>query len=405
MSGWTEWVRAELQSIREADRWRATVAFDGDSVEGRIADREFISFASNDYLGLSSHPAVREAAMQAIARWGSGSGASRLITGTRSLHHELEHALAHWQRTERALLFSTGYAANLGVLQVFGGADATIFSDALNHASIIDGCRLSKSRAVVYRHNDLDHLAELLAVAPKAARRIVVTEAIFSMDGDAAPLAQLAGLCAQHGALLIVDEAHAALGTSHLSQLGLADYLCVGTLSKTLGALGGWVAGPAPLIDLLVNRARTFIFTTAPAPAQVAAALAALEIYEGPEGEMLRRRLRAHVQRLRPGHPSAVIPYILGSNSAALAAARRLFELGLYVPAIRPPTVAPGTARLRVALSAAHTDAMMDRLCDALAEVGPPLSPPDIDSREQGDTLRTGSVQVERSDAKRAAGR
>jgi 8-amino-7-oxononanoate synthase len=374
VSAWTDWVQAELREIREADRWRATVAFDGDGVAGRVGDREVISFASNDYLGLASHPQVRKASIEAIERWGSGSGASRLVTGTRTLHHELEGALARWQRTERAMLFSTGYAANLGVLQVFGSGDATIFSDALNHASIIDGCRLAKARSVVFRHNDLDHLRSLLRGAP--GRRIVVTEAVFSMDGDAAPLRELAALCAQHDALLIVDEAHAVLETERLSQLGHAQVLCVGTLSKTLGALGGWVAGDAALIDLLVNRARTFIFTTAPAPAQAAAALAALQIYCSAEGAALRKRLRGHIDRLRPGHPSAVVPYIIGSNADAIAAARRLYERGLYVPAIRPPTVPQGTARLRVALSAAHTDAMIDRLCEALAPFDSPAVAP-----------------------------
>ncbi len=379
MSLWAEWAAAELDGIRRADRWRATVSFDGAGIQGRVGDRDMISFASNDYLGLSAHEEVRAAASEAIMRWGGGSGASRLITGTRSLHHELEAALAQWKMTERALLFSTGYAANLGALQVFGTADATIFSDALNHASIIDGCRLSKARTIVFRHNDMEHLRQLLESTP--GRRIVVTEAIFSMDGDAAPLQELGRLCAAHGALLVVDEAHSVLGPSWPVGCEGLEYLRVGTLSKTLGSLGGWAAGPASLIDLLVNRARTFIFTTAPTPANAAAALAALSIYRSNEGAALRGRLRMLVDLLRPGHPSAVIPYILGDNATAIAAARGLFESGLYVPAIRPPTVPLGTARLRVALSAAHTDEMVMQLRAALVQVSSPSTDPQLGMR------------------------
>lgn len=367
MNVWGDWAQAQLDGIREARRWRSTVAFDGAGVVGRVGDRDVISFASNDYLGLASHERVRAAATAAIGQWGSGSGASRLITGTRSLHHELEAALANWKGTERAMLFSTGYAANLGVLQVFGGAAATIFSDALNHASIIDGCRLAKARPVIYRHNDMAHLRQLLDATP--GRKIVVTESVFSMDGDASPLGELASLCAAHGALLIVDEAHAVLGPEVPHAVEGLECLRVGTLSKTLGALGGWVAGSAALIDLLVNRARTFIFTTAPPPADAAAALASLAIYRSEEGAALRSRLRSFVEQLRPGHPSAIVPVILGAESTALAAAQRLLDRGLYVPAIRPPTVAVGTARLRVALSAAHTDEMLARLREGLAEI------------------------------------
>lgn len=363
---WSDWAQAELQGIRQAGRWRVTRAFDGADVHGRVAERDVISFASNDYLGLASHPRVRAAAIAAIEQWGSGAGASRLVTGTRSLHHELEAALAHWQRTPRAVLFSSGYAANLGVLQVFGTADATIFSDALNHASIIDGCRLARARTVVFRHNDVAQLDELLAATP--GRKIVVTESVFSMDGDAAPLPELAGLCAKHAALLIVDEAHAVLRPPTDAIDGI-DYLRIGTLSKTMGAIGGWAAGSTPMIELLVNRARTFIYTTASPPADVAAALAALAIYRSEEGVALRARLRRLVDQLRPGHPSAIVPIIVGSESAALVASQAFFEQGLYVPAIRPPTVPPGTSRLRIALSAAHTDAMMARLRVALTRL------------------------------------
>jgi 8-amino-7-oxononanoate synthase len=360
---WRDWAEGELARIRAADRWRQLVAFDGAGPEGTVKGRRVISFAANDYLGLAGHPQVCAAAQSAIALYGSGAGASRLITGTRSLHLELEAELARWKGAERALVFPNGFAANLGVLSTLGSEGATVFSDALNHASIIDGCRLAKARTVVYRHADLDHLESLLQ--DTSGRKIVVTDSVFSMDGDVAPLPDLAQLCVRYGALLVLDEAHAVLGPEAPACEGL-ELLRVGTLSKMLGSLGGWVAGPASLIDVLVNRARSFIYTTGLSPADTAAGLAALAIYRSAEGQQLRARLRAIIDRLRPGHPSPIVPIILGEDRAALSAAEALLARGIYVPAIRPPTVPLGTARLRVALSAAHTDPMLLQLQEAL---------------------------------------
>lgn len=366
MSSWDEWIRNELDGIRRANRWRRTVAFDGDGPEGQVADRRVVSFASNDYLGLASHPAVRRAAVEALERWGSGSGSSRLVTGTRTLHHQLEQAIAEWKGTQAAVVFPTGYAANLGVLQVFGSADATIFSDELNHASIIDGCRLAKARKTVFRHNDAEHLRELMQATH--GKKIVVTEAVFSMDGDVAPFTALLQACEQHDALLVVDEAHAVLSSKLESDY--PGYIRIGTLSKTLGALGGWVAATQSIVDLLINRARTFIFTTALTPADAASARAALDIYRSEEGDRLRATLRKHVDTIRPGHGSPIVPVVMGSEAAAMAASAALFERGYYVPAIRPPTVPVGTSRLRVALSAAHTSAMVEGLREALLAIG-----------------------------------
>ncbi len=365
VDNWEEWIDAQLNAVRESNRWRQTVAFDGEGASGRVADRELLNFASNDYLGLAGHPAVRSAAIDAVERWGGGSSASRLVTGTRTLHHELEHAIARWKGTECALVFPTGYAANLGVLQVLGHENATIFSDELNHASLIDGCRLAKARKVVFRHNDVEHLASLMDAIQ--GPKIVVTEAVFSMDGDAAPVLELQKLCIEQDALLIVDEAHAVL--SSMPHSSYSGYVRIGTLSKTLGALGGWVAGTRSLIDLLVNRARTFIFTTALSPADAGAALAAVGVYCSTEGDALRARLRGYVNEIRPGHDSPIVPVILGSESAAIRASAGLLARGLYVPAIRPPTVPPGTSRLRVVLSAAHTPEMVAKLRDALVDV------------------------------------
>jgi 8-amino-7-oxononanoate synthase len=363
---WNTWAERELAGLRAINRYRETVPFDGDGPEGRVGDRRLVSFASNDYLGLASHPQVRLAAIAAIERFGTGAMASRLVVGTRSLHVELEALLAEWNQTERALVFPSGYAANLGVLTTFGEADVTLFSDELNHASIIDGCRLAKARTLIYRHLDLQHLQSLLRQTP--GRKIVVTESVFSMDGDTAPLPALAQLCSEHGALLILDEAHAALGPKLAATRDL-EVLHVGTLSKTLGSLGGFVAGSSRLIELLVNRARTFIFTTGLSPADTAAASAAVRICRSEEGNHLRARLRSLVDMLRPGHPSPIVPIVLGEDAAALAAAAQLREAGIHVPAIRPPTVPKGTARLRVALSASHTEAMVGSLQAALGKL------------------------------------
>jgi 8-amino-7-oxononanoate synthase len=369
MNQWNVWATEQLDGLRALNRFREPVPFDGDGPEGVVRGKRVLSFASNDYLGLAAHLTVRAAAISAIERFGTGAMASRLIVGTRSLHRELEQAIAEWKRTESALVFSSGYAANMGVLATLGGADVTLFSDELNHASIIDGCRLAKARTVVYRHLDLDHLQQLLRQT--IGRKIVVTESVFSMDGDCAPLQALAELCVEHGALLVLDEAHAVLGPKLIPVNGL-QVLHVGTLSKTLGALGGFVAGSNRLIELLINRARTFIFTTGLSPADTAAALAALRICESDEGERLRARLRFLIDMLQPHHPSAIVPIVLGEDSAALDAAAQLRERGIHVPAIRPPTVPRGTSRLRVALSAAHTEISVQLLRHALDEIATP---------------------------------
>ena len=363
---WTSWAAAECQTLRGQGRWRELRVLDAAGVVGTLGDgAEVVSFASNDYLGLSSHPAVVDAAVRALGRWGAGAGASRLVTGSRPVHALLEEQLAEWKHAERALVFPTGFAANLGVLGALGGPGVRVFSDEFNHASIVDGCRLSRAETVVYPHGDVGRLRELLRWP---GRTIVVSDTVFSMDGDMAPVVDLVGVCAERGALLVLDDAHVVLGPEF--ETDGAEVLRVGTLSKALGSLGGFVAGPAALIEVLVNRARPFIFSTASAPAAMAAAVAALEVVRGPEGDMLRGRLRANVDRVRPGHPSPIVPVVLGGEAEALTASQRLLARGLLVPAIRPPTVPAGTSRLRVTLSAAHTDAQVGALVDALSELG-----------------------------------
>jgi len=367
---WREWAEGETARIHDAGQWREPRDLDAAGPEGKLAPdgRPVVSFASNDYLGLTQHPAVVAAAHAALDRWGAGAGSARLIVGSRPIHSELEAALAAWKHTERAVLFPTGFATNLGVLTTFAGPGAFVVSEELNHASIVDGCRLARAEPAISRHADAAHVDELLT-SSDATRKVVVTDSVFSMDGDLAPLDDLTEICARHDALLVVDEAHAVLSPD--PSYDGADVIRIGTLSKTLGALGGFAAGPAALCDLLVNRARSYIFTTASTPADMAAARAALEIVRSAEGDDLRARLRAHVERVRPGHPSQILPVVIGDERATLAAAAALLDEGMLVPAIRPPTVAPGTSRLRVALCAAHTDEQVERLARALERLDP----------------------------------
>jgi len=360
---WDDWADHEAKLVHDAGRWRAPRDLDARGPTGTFEGRAVVSFASNDYLGLTQHPAVIAAAHDALDRWGTGAGSARLIVGSRPVHSRLEGALADWKGTERAVLFSTGFAANLGVIGALADRDTLVCSDELNHASIIDGRRLARAPLAVFRHRDATHVDDILTSA-RGVRALVVSETIFSMDGDAAPVDDLREVCDRHGALLVLDEAHAVLGPSVAS----SDHvLRVGTLSKTLGALGGFVAGPQRFTDLLVNRARSFIFTTASTPADAAAALAAIDVVRSAEGGALRARLRAHVDRLRPGHPSPILPYLCGSEQRALDTAAALLDDDILVTAIRPPTVAPGTSRLRVTLSAAHTDDQVEHLARALA--------------------------------------
>ena len=361
--GWDEWVDSENESIRAQGRWRRLRPLDGPGPDFRLADgTPVISFASNDYLGLSAHPAVRNAALEALERWGTGTGSSRLIVGHRPVHGALEDDIAAWRDTEAALVFPTGFQTNMGVLTTFG-AGARIVSDELNHASIIDGARLAKADVTVYRHGDVEQAAHLVAGAP--GRVLVVSDTVFSMDGDVADVKGLSEVCARAGALLVLDDAHAVFGEGALMAPGPA-CLRVGTLSKALGSQGGYVTGPRAWIDLLINRARSFIFTTGLSPASAAAARAALAVCRSSEGDVRRETLRRHIATIRPGHPTPIIPIMIGDETAALDAADRLLQHGVLVPAIRPPTVPIGTSRLRVSLSAAHSEADLARLVEAL---------------------------------------
>ncbi len=368
-SRWQARVEERAAALASAGRWRVPRPFDALGCRGVLEERgqQVVSFAGNDYLGLSRHPSVVEAACEAARRWGTGSGGSRLVTGSRPVHHRLEDALARWKGAERAVVVPSGFAANLAVLTTFGVAGVRICSDERNHASIVDGARLARGEVTVYRHGDVDHLRSLVMRAGGPV--VVVTDTVFSMDGDVAPLAAIGECCRGHDVLVVLDEAHGVLAEDPAPALEAVDCLRVGTLSKTLGAVGGFVAGARRFVELIENQARAYIFTTAPTPPDMAAALAALAVLRSAEGERRRAVLAAHVERLAPGWGSPIVPVVLGSEADALAASAALLERGMWVPAIRPPTVAPGTSRLRVTLSADHHHDEVDRLAAALREL------------------------------------
>jgi 8-amino-7-oxononanoate synthase len=345
--------------------------------------RECLSFCSNDYLGLAGHPALVEAAQSAAARHGVGAGASHLVNGHSVLHHELEAALASFSGLPAALLFSTGYMANLGVVTALAGRDDEVFADKLNHASLNDAALLSRAKFTRYPHLDLAVLEKRLA-ASRARRKLVVTDAVFSMDGDIAPVPELLALCKRHDALLILDDAHGfgvlgAGGRGVLEHFDVASERIVymATLGKAAGVFGAFVAGPAELTDYLVQRARTYIYTTATPPLLSAALLASLRLIE--EDGWRRKRLRESVAGLRQGlklrrwrlmdSATPIQPVIIGDNQETLAVSKALLERGIWVPAIRPPTVPKGEARLRISLSADHSPEDVAQLAAALNEL------------------------------------
>jgi 8-amino-7-oxononanoate synthase len=377
-------LQAELDALRSADRLRACPELAGVSRHRPLGPTgPLLSFSSNDYLGLASHPSLVEAATASFATQGLGAGAARLVTGNLPAHRDLEATLATFLERPAALAFPTGYQANLGVLTALAGPEDLIASDAANHASLIDGCRLSRARVAIFAHGDAAAAARALATPGSFRRRFLVTESLFSMDGDEAPLAALAQAATAVDAVLVVDEAHALGvcgpgGRGLCAAAGVEPDVLIGTLGKAFGAAGGFVSGSLPLKDLLLNRARTFVFTTAPPPPIAAAAAAGVRLAAGPEGENRRERLRANATFLTdrlggrmPPPPGPIVPIVVGSDASALAAAAVLRAAGLFVPAIRPPTVPEGTARLRVTLSSEHTQPELELLAQALLRVLP----------------------------------
>jgi 8-amino-7-oxononanoate synthase len=385
-------LEAELADLGSRDRLRACPELEGLSRQRPTGPAvgaagqpvgPLISFASNDYLGLASHPEVLAAAAETAAREGFGAGAARLVSGDLPAHRALEADLARFVRRPAALLFPTGYQANLGVVTALAGPSDLIASDAANHASLIDGCRLSKASVAIFAHADPASAARALSRPGTFRRRFLLTESLFSMDGDAAPLSALADVADAHDAVFVVDEAHALGvlgpgGRGLSAAVGIVPDVLVGTLGKAFGAAGGFATGTSVLRDYLVNRARTFIFTTALPPPVAGAARAALRLAAGPSGDERRARLRRSqghfIERLDgkvAATPGPILPVILGGDTQALAAAAHLRHRGFLVAAIRPPTVPEGTARLRLTFSSEHTEAELDALAAALTEILP----------------------------------
>ena len=339
-------------------------------------DREQWNFASNDYLGLSQHPTICDAFIEGIRIHGAGSASSRLITGTIPPHVQLEEKIASAKCTEAALTFGSGFTTALAAIPIIAGKGDFIVLDKLAHASLIDGARTSAATLRVFPHNDTHKLEQILTTLRAKnpdSRILVVTESVFSMDGDLCPLAEIVAICGKLRAEILLDEAHAigVIGPDGMglaAELGLQDkiHFQMGTLSKAIGLSGGYLAASRDWIDLITNLARPFIYTTAPPPAIAHAAIAAFDLISSKEGATLRDSLFENIHRVRPGHPSAIIPIILGSNESALQASATLEEKGFLVPAIRFPTVPRDSARLRVTLSAAHTAEPVQRLADLL---------------------------------------
>ena len=374
----------ELERRRAAGLLRRLRPIDGPqdpwvTIEGR----RVLLLCSNNYLGLATHPALREAAARAARDWGVGAGASRLISGSLRLHEALEEQLAALKGTAAALLFGSGYQANVGAITALVGSDDAVFSDELNHASIIDGCRLSRARVLVYPHNDVEALAALLT-RHSARRRLVVTESVFSMDGDSAPLAAICDVADRYGAFVMVDEAHATgvlgpTGGGLVEAAGLRGRVAlqVGTLGKALGTYGAFVAGSRAVVDLLVNAARSFVYTTALPPPAVAAAAAAVNVLQAEPQR--RQQLAANASTLWHGlrdaglqvgaAPGHIIPVHIGDAERTMQWSEALLAAAVFVQGIRPPTVPPGTARLRVTVMSTHTATDLAAAVNAFRQV------------------------------------
>lgn len=354
------------------------------SVEGR----EVLLFASNNYLGLANHPQLKDAAIKAIEKFGVGSGASRLISGNVTPHHVLEDELASFKETEAALTFSSGYATNIGVIPNLARADSLILADRLCHASLIDGCRLSRATLRVFHHNDVSHLKSLLAKTRSRTSTLILTEGVFSMDGDVAPLPEIARLAEEYGATLLIDDAHGTgvmgatgRGTVEHFRLDSRHILQMGTLSKALGSSGGFIAGPKDFVSYLVNTARSFIYTTAPPPAIAAAASAALAVIrQEPQRRVMlwRNREFLHHGLVTMGFQltdtqSPILPIMVNDPELGVQMSQRLRAEGVWIPAVRPPTVPRGTSRLRITVTADHSLEHLETALRALRKVGTAL--------------------------------
>lgn len=386
MDDWTDYIAA----VKTMDLYRAPVSYRPlDAAYVEAEGEKYLLLATNNYLGLTHSLKVKQAAMKAIEEYGTGSGGSRLTTGSHPLYEKLEKKIAAFKGTEAAVIFNTGYMANVGTISAVVGKGDIVFSDELNHASIIDGCRLSKGQTAVYRHADMNHLAELLKNTPCSGRRLIVTDGVFSMDGDIAPLDRIVKLAEEYQAMVMVDDAH-AVGVLGQGGRGTADYfglkgrvhIQVGTLSKSLAAEGGYVAGSQALIHYLINKARSFIFSTALSPAVIGTAYAALEELES--SPSMVEKLLANADYVRTalthaglqidGSITPIVPIVVGEAGIAIKMAEELKKAGIIISAIRPPTVMPGASRLRLTVSAAHEQADLLEAVESIIAVSKKLN-------------------------------
>ena len=364
----------ELDALKQQGLYRKLRVLEGRPEAHTTYDHtSVVNLSSNNYLGLTTHPKLVKAAVEAVEKFGVGSGAVRTISGTMDMHMELERRLAAFKHVESVVVFQSGFAANAGTVAAVLTKDDVIISDELNHASIIDGCRLSKAPIKVFPHKDVAAARTIMEGLPKAQKKILITDGVFSMDGDLAPVGDLLAVCRAHDAWLMVDDAHGlgvvngGRGAAHGHDVPLR----MGTLSKALGSYGGYVCASAPVVDYLKTRARTFVYSTGLPPASVAAALAALDIIESEPARVAEPLRKARLFTGLMGLPEAqscIAPVIVGDARRALAISARLEEMGSLVGAIRPPTVPPGTSRLRVTFSAAHGDDDVTALAAAMRE-------------------------------------
>lgn len=377
------WLKKELKKLQKKRFLRKPVYLKP-SGEAKILinGQRYINFSSNNYLGLSGHSKIVQAAVKALKRYGFGSGASRLLSGSYIPHKKLEERIARFKKTEAALVFNTGYAANTGIIPAIAGVEAVILSDELNHASIVDGARLSKAKIKIYRHRDVNHLEKLLKNPSR--KMLIVTDTVFSMDGDIAPLKDIVFLSKKYNAMLMIDDAHGTgvlgkTGRGGLEHFGIktGEIIQMGTLSKALGCFGGFVAGSKNLINFLINRARSFIYSTSLPPAVAGACIMAIDIVDS-ESLTLRKRLWKNRQRLYHGlknlgydtlnSETPIIPLFVGDVKKTLKIGNYLYKEKIFSPAIRPPTVPEGKCRIRFSVTAAHTDEDIDLVIDRLSK-------------------------------------
>ena len=383
--------REELEGLRAGGLYRHLSLVEGAQTDRVMLDgREVLLLCSNNYLGLATHPSLKKAAIRAVELYGTGSGAARLVSGNMELHEALERRIATFKGTEAALLFNSGYAANTGIISAIAGKGDVIFSDRLNHASILDGSLLSRAKLVRYPHNDMVALRRLLSETGTVGRRLIVTDGVFSMDGDLAPLRDLVALKREFGTLLMVDDAHGTgiLGATgrgsgeHLGVIAGID-IQMGTLGKALGSFGAYAAASREIVEFLINRARSFIFSTSLSPAVLAASLAAFDLVDSDEGAELREKLACTTRLFRNalnaagfdtmGSATQIVPVYVGGARDVMEFSRMLLDDGIFVQGIRPPTVPPGSCRLRCTLTATHEMRDIERAIAAITAAGKKL--------------------------------